>query len=516
MPQTMMKKDKNLIIGALTALLTTFPASDADAAESKAAKAEKAAMIGGIGTSPIGQNAAKRGADIQNLGIDYLQRGVQAYGANHFNQSLTLFSQALVAMPTDQFALISKADALLQLKKPAETIKMLEKALKVAHYKGGSHSRMGLAYLQMHQPALAEKELLTAIQLNELDILRWASWIDYLNLASAEDALRKPDQAAKYRNLGNKLHLQQDARDSREALDMPNALKMAEKALAARPDDIYSHYLRGVIRLNSGLTAGAAQDFSLIIKKQPLDALAYYFRADAYSDAGKLDEALKDYSKIIAMTPQVVAVVDVAETGRCKSSGKGYDETAVTLSDIYYLRADVYRRLNKRAQARADLDICLKLDPQDLDAKILNIDFLSGEGKKAEALSELQKLVKENPQNIHCLQLIAATYSKMGLLDKARQTADQLVKASKNETTALLCRGRILEQLKLWPDAVHDYSLALTNDDFNDDALTGRARANAQLGNWKEVLNDCDKALKYTDSPKPEVARLKAAALKHL
>jgi tetratricopeptide (TPR) repeat protein len=452
----------------------------------------------------------------EDPGIDYLQKGVQAYGANKNKEALRLFSMAIVAMPNEQFALLSRADALLQMKRPAETLKDLEKALKVSRYKGGTHSRLGLAYLEMHQPAPAEKELELAIKLNELDVLRWAPWLDYLNLAAAKQSLRKFDEANKYRALGETLRLQQDARETREALDMPKAMAVAEQAVKVQPGNTYSHYIRGVIRLNAGLPAKAIEDFSIIIKKQPEEALPYYFRADAYCDANRLEEAIKDYSKIIALAPPVVAVVDVAETGRCKSAGKAYDESAVTLSDIYYLRANAYRRLKKLALARADLNMCMKLDSSDLEAKILNVDFLVGEGKKAEALNQLQRLVKDNPQNIHCLQLIAATYTKLGMLDKALETADQLVRSSKNETTALICRAQIYQHLNRWKDSITDYSLALKNDDFNDDALMGRARAFAQLGDWQGVLKDCNSALKYSDSPKPEISQLKAKALQKL
>jgi hypothetical protein len=44
----------------------------------------------------------------------------------------------------------------------------------------------------------------------------------------------------------------------------------------------------------------------------------------------------------------------------------------------------------------------------------------------------------------------------------------------------------------------------------------GRARAFAQLGDWQGVLKDCNSALKYSDSPKPEVSQLKARALQKL
>ncbi|MBU6453979.1 MAG: tetratricopeptide repeat protein [Cyanobacteria bacterium REEB67] len=449
-------------------------------------------------------------------GVDDLQKGIQLYGANKNAQSLVALNKAVTAMPNEPFTLLARADTLLSMEKPKEAFADLTKALKLSHYKGGSHSRLGLCYLQLHQPALAEKELEESIKLNELDILRWANWLDYLNLAAAKQGLRKYKEANTIRELGNKLRLQQNARDTRETLDMQNSLVVADRAVQVQPENLYSHYMRGVIRLNAGSSLKAVEDFNLIIKRQPKDALSYYFRADAYMDAGKTKEAIDDYSKIIAMAPLVVAVVDIAETGRCKSSGKAYDESAVTLEDIYYLRASAYRRLSKLKEARADLNACLKLEPCDLDIKVMNIDLLTAEGKKAEALKELEALVKANPKDIHCLQMAATAYSNLGLSDKALAIANNMVKSSTGETNALLCRAQIFEKLNRWQEAVADYTKAIDNDDFNDDALAGRARAYARLGDWHNTLKDCNAALKSQDFAKPELLQLKAKASEQL
>lgn len=449
-------------------------------------------------------------------GIDELQLGIQAYGANKNAAALTHFTKALTTRPDDPFVLLGRAETLLNLNRPKEALVDLNKALNVARYKGGVHSRLGLCYLELRQPALAEKELETSIKLNELDMLRWANWLDYLNLASAKQSLHKFREAAAAKAMGTRLRLQQSARDTREALDMPGALSLADKAVAAQPDNVYSHYLRGLIRLNASSTSEAIEDFNTIIKKQPNDPLPYYFRADAFLDSGRLEEAIKDYSKIISLAPSVVAIVDIAETGRCKSGGRAYDESAVTLADIYYLRASAYRTLGKLGPARADLTNCLKLAPDDLEAKILNVDFLTAEGKKKEALQELERLVKGNPKDIHCLQMAATAYSKLGQTEKALDMANSLVKSSMGETNALLCRAKIFETQGKWQESIKDYTAAINNEDFDEDALEGRANAYMHIGDWKSALNDCNAAIKKADGNKPELLKLKAKIMQNL
>ncbi len=455
-------------------------------------------------------------ANADERGVYALQKGVQLFGSNKNKESLVFLNRAVIDLPQEPFALLARSETLLKLNRPKEALINLQQALKFSRYKGGTHSRLGLCYLEMHQPALAEKELELAIRLNELDILRWASWLDYLNLSAAKQNLGKFKEANALRLLGNRLRKQQQVRETREALDMPASLVQAEAAVQVKPDDTYSHYLRGLLRLNAGQPAKAVDDFSVVIAKQGQDPLPHYFRADAYLDSGKLTKAIDDYSKIIALAPPIVAIVDVAETGRCKSSAEGYDESAIVMSDIFYLRACAYRRLGKLKEAKQDLAVCLKKSPSDLEAKILNLDFLIADGRKTAALEKMQRLINENPSDTHCLQLAASFYTRQGLLDKALSTSNLLIRTTRGETNALLCRAKIFEKLGKWTDSVRDYTDALKNDDFNDEALLGRARAYSHIGDWRSAIADCDKALKYTTAPKTELQQLKLAALAHL
>jgi tetratricopeptide (TPR) repeat protein len=450
-----------------------------------------------------------------------LQRGVQAYSGYQYARSLDFLNHAVTSLPAEPLALLARAQVLLKLSRPNEAVADLRKALQLSKYKGAAHSRLGLCYLQLRQPELAEKELEQSLQCNELDPLRWAPWIDYLNLAEVKRSLGKVQAAQDLKLLGMKLKADSLARDRREALDLPGALKAADAVVVAKPDLTYSHYLRGVIRLNAGLAVKSAEDFSFVIAHQKDVPAPYYFRADALSDCGRVLDAIKDYSRVIELSPNVVAIVDVAETGRCKTAGRTYDEGAVTLADIYYLRAAAYRRLRQFEAAKADIERSLKLNPGDIDVKLLAVDLLLGEDKSKEALAALEKILKDNPKSIQCLQLLVAVYAKMKLFDKALATANVIVQNTGGDTTALLSRAKVFRQMGRWQESIDDYSRALDNDDvnnefFREEAFSGRAAAYAQMGEWQHVLDDCNKALKFSVTAPTDLQKLKERAQQKL
>jgi hypothetical protein len=64
-----------------------------------------------------------------------------------------------------------------------------------------------------------------------------------------------------------------------------------------------------------GNYTGCLQDCQRIISRDPSNAIAYYYMAMSYTRAGKKDEALKAYSKVISLNPNR-RLVDYASTGK--------------------------------------------------------------------------------------------------------------------------------------------------------------------------------------------------------
>ena len=68
---------------------------------------------------------------------------------------------------------------------------------------------------------------------------------------------------------------------------------------------------------------------------------------------------------MINAKPKLVAYRFVCETGRLRNELMRDDTSAVSLADVYFLRAQSYVALGKLALAIKDLDTVGKLDPSD-------------------------------------------------------------------------------------------------------------------------------------------------------
>lgn len=94
-------------------------------------------------------------------------------------------------------------------------------------------------------------------------------------------------------------------------------------------------YLNTAIRkYKIGNYTGCLQDTQSIVKRDPSNAVAYYYMAMSYAQAGKRDEAIKTYSRVLSLKPNA-RLSEYATTGkRClETPDKCRPETG-TSSDI--------------------------------------------------------------------------------------------------------------------------------------------------------------------------------------
>lgn len=440
-----------------------------------------------------------------------LQKGLQLDDDDKSSAALPFLLSAARQLPTEPIAQLALADAYINIGKPAEALKLLNKASLKPLKNFNCHGRMGLCYLQMRDPEHASQELTTALRLNQVDYLRWTDWVDYNNLVSAKQMLHDSAGANALRSLALALKVERQIRDGRDTFDFKIAATLADKMVKIKPELLKSRMFRGIVLLNAGMNKEAVSDFSYVIKAQPACALPYYFRADAYSNFFDFEHALKDYSTIIAMQPLVVAATDTAETGRCKNSGASYDETVVSLADIYYLRAAIFRRLNKAKEATADINSAIKMNPDDIDAYVLSADILAFSGQPQAALKQLETALTKDPKNVNCLEVISQTYERLGQHDKALATANRLIKISNGEPQAYACRGRLYASAKNWQNSIADYSVAIKEDESKE-LYKQRGNAYMSSGQSEKAVSDYTAALKCAGQADKEILLLRAFA----
>lgn len=97
-------------------------------------------------------------------------------------------------------------------------------------------------------------------------------------------------------------------------------------------DAVNSSVKLAIKKYKTGNYIGCLQDCQAIVKKYPSNAVAYYYMAISYVQAGKKDEAIKAYSKVLSLNPNS-KLSEYATTGkRClETPDKCVSDTDTTI-----------------------------------------------------------------------------------------------------------------------------------------------------------------------------------------
>ncbi|HTL70035.1 MAG TPA: tetratricopeptide repeat protein [Candidatus Eisenbacteria bacterium] len=145
----------------------------------------------------------------------------------------------------------------------------------------------------------------------------------------------------------------------------------------------------------------AAELYTIVIGREP-SFMAYYGRANRLRELGKFREALADYSQCIKLAAASDRFVDKRYNLPGSYSGRAiiyyqlgrYKEAVEDLtrslklveeSEALWNRAAAYQKLGKDDLALADLDRCLVLRPEDVDALLAKAAVLLHLGRASEA-----------------------------------------------------------------------------------------------------------------------------------
>jgi tetratricopeptide (TPR) repeat protein len=165
------------------------------------------------------------------------------------------------------------------------------------------------------------------------------------------------------------------------------AITNYSKAISKNPGFVAAIFGRGLSYTNVGKFDSAVADFTTILTKiDSLNARAFYSRGFAFNKWNKVDQALADYSKAIGIDP-------------------GYGAPYVNRGNIYF-------KINLLDEALADYNIALKLDPEN-GSTFLNrssVYFRKSQFREAlqDALKAREMKIAVHPNYISDLQNIVS------------------------------------------------------------------------------------------------------------
>jgi len=188
--------------------------------------------------------------------------------------------------------------------------------------------------------------------------------------------------------------------------ELDKAAQVADKAVAALPQNAETLSMRGSIELSQGKTEDAYRDFASAALLSPSSPDPPFFMALAEYRQSKFEEAAKVLKNAIA--------------------------SGIADSDLHYLLAECLLRVDtaNSATVLSELNRAIQLNPNSISARVLRGQRLLQAGRPQDALADL-KIARElepNPQRDgrNTTYLLARAYAAVGKRDEANILFAQL------------------------------------------------------------------------------------------
>ncbi|HEY9789565.1 MAG TPA: rhomboid family intramembrane serine protease [Candidatus Obscuribacterales bacterium] len=165
-------------------------------------------------------------------------------------------------------------------------------------------------------------------------------------------------------------------------------------------------YAAGVKALNKNEYVKAVNSFTIFIEHDSTDPDAFKARAMAYSKTDQLDSAVKDYSKVLELSPQSVLAYNNrawAECGLGKYDRAILDATTALKLDpkfapMYDTRGYAYAQTGQTEKALSDFAAALQYAPSDAGCHYHRMKLYESLGKTADAGKDRQAADGYHPE----------------------------------------------------------------------------------------------------------------------
>lgn len=226
----------------------------------------------------------------------------------------------------------------------------------------------------------------------------------------------------------------------REQEKFDQAIEQFNKVIELQPGTVLTLVHRAEAYLYAGRLQEALADAEVVLQKQPLIA-AHRIRAEVLAKMDRLQEAIKEMEQVSEAMPeqsdlkmQLALYYTVNEQPRRAIAV--YSEILDNDNDNFLAvrsRGDAYLNIGKHAEAAADLQRALELEPED-PAVLNNLawvlatspdDEIRNAQRAVELATKACELVEYNKP--HILSTLAAAYAEAGDFEKAKEWSQKAV-----------------------------------------------------------------------------------------
>jgi predicted O-linked N-acetylglucosamine transferase (SPINDLY family) len=282
-----------------------------------------------------------------------------------------------------------------------------------------------------------------------------------------------------------------------------DAEAICREILRHQTDHSEALLLRGVIEVQSGRTAQAAESIRRCIRKDPTRAAAHALLGDALSSLSRPLEALESYQTALRLDSSLVSahygrgnvLLDLERPREALSSYDRVLQSKANDSEALFNRGNALFRLNELDAALESYARAVAVRPTYAAAHANHGAVLMLLRRPEAALASIEAALAIQPDFPDALYRRACALRALRKMQAARDAFDRALQARPEHVESWVGRGDVLGALKRPADALADFDRALQLRPDCVAALRGRGDALLELGRPAEALQDHEAAL---------------------
>ncbi|MGK7933011.1 MAG: tetratricopeptide repeat protein [Microcystaceae cyanobacterium] len=242
-----------------------------------------------------------------------------------------------------------------------------------------------------------------------------------------------------------------------------------------------------------------------VMKRQPDNEDAWFYRGNALGNLGRFDEAILSYDKAIEIKPDYHEAWNnrgnaLFNLGRLDEAILSYDKAIEIKPDYHQAwnnRGDTSKKLGRFKKTLSSFDKAIEFKLDDHQAWYNYGNALFNLGRLDEAISSYDKAIEFKPDYHQAWYNRGIALGNLGRLDEAILSYDKAIEFKPDKHQAWYNRGNTLGNLGRLDEAILSYDKAIEFKPNKHEAWYNRGNALSDLGRLDEAILSYDKAIKF-------------------
>jgi tetratricopeptide (TPR) repeat protein len=407
---------------------------------------------------------------------DFYAKGLSSFENKKYSESVGYFSQFITKNPDSSDGYTARGNSYFMLEDFDNAIKDYNKSEVLGNESDSVLFMRAKSYIKIKKYNEAIEDLKSALEKNNKNISAFAELGNvYYFLGDFKNS-----QAA----YSKSIVLNQTAEMYEKLAKVDLKLKLynesianMQKAILIDSSNVTYYNTLGIAYYYAKDTVSSYMAFKKALTIDSNYVYARYNMARYYYDIGSYELAVSDFSNVIKIDPP-----DLND------------------AEMYKFRGMTYTKLKDYNSALKDLEMSVKLNPEDADAVYTKGYVLLGLGNDTAALADFKKAIELDSNNAGGLMQVGYFAYKTGNYEQSIKLLRKSLQINPKDTNALFNLANVYFDMQKYSDAINYYNKAIeANSNFKQIYLN-RGSSYYNLGFYRQAASDWENAIKYDPS----------------